>query len=84
VLLEGPAAAWERAYLLLEGLGVGGGGRDVGVTGSLVGAGDQLVGAAVCGGTKLTAAFAMGTTAPGAPGAPTASIAARFATCCPA
>jgi hypothetical protein len=30
VLLEGPAAAWGRANLLVEGLGVGGGGRDVG------------------------------------------------------
>ena len=28
--------------LLVEGLGVGGGGRDVGVTGSLVGAGGEL------------------------------------------
>jgi hypothetical protein len=31
-----------RRNLLVEGLGVGGGGRDVGVTGSLVGAGDEL------------------------------------------
>jgi hypothetical protein len=30
------------ANLLVEGLGVGGGGRNVGVTGSLVGAGGQL------------------------------------------
>jgi hypothetical protein len=30
------------AHLLVEGLGVGGGGRDVGVTGSLVGAGGEL------------------------------------------
>ena len=35
VLLEEPAAAWGRANLLVEGLDVGGGGRDVGVTGSL-------------------------------------------------
>jgi len=35
VLLEEPAAAWGRANLLVEGLGVGGGGRDLGVTGSL-------------------------------------------------
>ena len=32
---------WWR-NLLVEGLGVGGGGRDVGVTGGLVGAGGQL------------------------------------------
>ena len=31
-----------RRNLLVEGLGVGGGGRDVGVTGSLVGAGGEL------------------------------------------
>ena len=31
-----------RRNLLVEGLGVGGGARDVGVTGSLVGAGGQL------------------------------------------
>ena len=37
-----PLRAWGRANLLVEGLGVGGGGRDVGVTGSLVGAGGQL------------------------------------------
>ena len=30
------------ANLLVEGLGVGGGGRNVGVTGSLVGAGGEL------------------------------------------
>ena len=32
----------QAARLLVEGLGVGGGGRDVGVTGSLVGAGGEL------------------------------------------
>ena len=31
-----------RRNLLVEGLGVGGGGRDVGVTGGLVGAGGEL------------------------------------------
>ncbi len=31
-----------RRNLLVEGLGVGGGGHDVGVTGSLVGAGGEL------------------------------------------
>ena len=32
----------QRTNLLVEGLGVGGGGRDVGVTGSLVGASGEL------------------------------------------
>ncbi len=35
-----PFSGWRN--LLVEGLGVGGGGRDVGVTGSLVGVGDEL------------------------------------------
>jgi hypothetical protein len=35
-----PFSGWRN--LLVEGLGVGGGGRDVGVTGSLVGAGGEL------------------------------------------
>ena len=43
VLLAVPKAALLRAEpLLVEGLGVGGGGRDVGVTGSLVGASGEL------------------------------------------
>ena len=43
VLLAVPKEALLRAeHLLVEGLGVGGGGRDVGVTGSLVGAGGEL------------------------------------------
>ena len=43
VLLAVPKEALLRAEpLLVEGLGVGGGGRDVGVTGSLVGAGGEL------------------------------------------
>ena len=43
VLLAVPKEALLRAEpLLVEGLGVGGGGRDVGVTGSLVGASGEL------------------------------------------
>jgi hypothetical protein len=48
-----------RRNLLVEGLGVGGGGRDVGVTGSLVGAGGQLE---LVGGLEVRAAgLAVGT-----------------------
>jgi len=36
----GPSSGWRN--LLVEGLGVGGGGSDVGVTGGLVGAGGEL------------------------------------------
>ena len=44
---QGRQSSWHlvsprAANLLVEGLGVGGGGRDVGVTGSLVGAGGEL------------------------------------------
>ena len=37
-----PSSFFGRRNLLVEGLGVGGGGRNVGVTGSLVGAGGEL------------------------------------------
>ena len=36
------SSSFGRSNLLVEGLGVGGGGRDVGVTGSLVGASGEL------------------------------------------
>jgi len=39
-LLQADLSWWRN--LLVEGLGVGGGGRDVGVTGSLVGASGEL------------------------------------------
>ena len=37
-----PSSFFGRRNLLVEGLGVGGGGRNVGVTGGLVGAGGEL------------------------------------------
>jgi len=40
--LQQAASSFPAENLLVEGLGVGGGGRDVGVTGSLVGAGGEL------------------------------------------
>ena len=44
MILDGSlrSSSFGRRNLLVEGLGVGGGGRDVGVTGSLVGAGGEL------------------------------------------
>ena len=40
--LQAKPSAIEKQRLLVEGLGVGGGGRNVGVTGSLVRAGGEL------------------------------------------
>ena len=63
-----PRSFFGRRNLLVQGLGVGGGGRNVGVTGSLVGAGGELelvgglqvgvAGGAVGGGVILQKEFA--------------------------